>query len=277
MPQRETENAPDAGPGQTISWRCTVCGFVFTGDKPPKGCPVCHSPSNEFIRDGPRVQLSYDGEPFDVLLINGSTHRAGNTGYMADLAEEMLREQGIEYRRYNLSEHTIDYCWCCYAVRAESCTYPCRNTKDDMPAFHKMLTASKAVIVVSPINWNSMSVRLKAFLDRTTCLNNVYHLKKPGYTEGKVAGILVCGHEDGAIKTAMDIWLNFEQLGYILAPFGIGFRTHGSEFNSSSDREFFKSDELIVRQAKGVTSNVITLMREGLEERLKGRLVPVTE
>lgn len=271
----EIERTPPAG--TAVAWRCTVCGFVFSGEKPPKGCPVCHSPSPEFIRNGPRQQLVYDGEPFDVLLINGSTHRAGNTGYMADLAEEVLREQGIPYRRYNLSEHTIDSCWCCYAVRAESCTYPCRNTKDDMPAFHTMLAAAKAVIVVSPINWNSMSARLKIFLDRTTCMENLYHLNKPGLTEGKVAGILVNGHEDGAIKTAMDIWLNFQQLGYILAPFGIGFRTHGSEFNSSTDREFFRNDEFIVRQAKGVTSNVIALMKEDLGERLKGRLVPVTE
>jgi multimeric flavodoxin WrbA len=223
------------------------------------------------------VPLVYYGEPFDVLLINGSTHRAGNTGYMAGLAEEVLREQGIPYRRFNLSEHHIDYFWCRYPVRAESCTFPCRNTKDDMPAFHRMLAASKAVIIVSPINWNSMSARLKVFLDRTTCLNNLYHLQKPGHTMGKVAGILVCGHEDGAIKTAMDIWLNFQQMGYILAPFGIGFRTHGSEFNSSSDRAFFQNDEFIVRQARGVASNVITLMQEGLEERLKDRLVPVTE
>ncbi len=277
MTQEERESRPPHDSPPAPEWRCAVCGFVFRGERPPKGCPVCHSPSGEFVQNGPRSELTYDGEPFDVLLINGSTHRAGNTGYMADLAEVVLREQGISYRRYNLNEHTIDYCWCCYAVRAESCTYPCRNTKDDMPAFHKMLAASKAVIIVSPINWNSMSARLKAFLDRTTCLNNVYHLKKPGYTEGKIAGILVNGHEDGAIKTAMDIWLNFEQLGYILAPFGIGFRTHGSEFNSSTDREFFKNDELVVRQATGVTSNVIALMKEGLEERLKGRLVPVTE
>jgi len=277
MKRAEEERDPPVGNATAAGWRCSVCGFIFFGERPPKGCPVCHSPSPEFVRDGPRVPLVYDGEPFDVLLINGSTHRDGYTGYMAGLAEEVLREQGIPYRRFNLSEHHIDYCWCCYSVRAESCTFPCRNTKDDMPAFHQMLAASKAVIVVSPINWNTMSVRLKAFLDRTTCLNNLYHLQKPGHTMGKVAGILVCGHEDGAIKTAMDIWLNFQQMGYILAPFGIGFRTHGSEFNSSSDRVFFQSDEFIVRQARGVTSNVITLMQEGLEERLKGRLVPVTE
>lgn len=265
------------GLDQKITWRCAVCGFTFTGEKPPKGCPTCHSPSHEFVPHEDRTQLRYDGEPFDVLLINGSTHRGGNTSYMADLAEEMLRERGTSYRRFNLCEHVIDYCWCCYSIRAESCTFPCRNAKDDMPAFHAMLAAAKAVIVVSPINWNGMSARLKTFLDRTTSMENLFHVKKPGLTEGKVAGILTCGHEDGAIKTAMDIWLNFQQLGYILAPFGIAFRTHGSEFNSSTDREFFRNDELIVRHTKGVVNNVIALMHCDLETHLKGKLVPVTE
>jgi multimeric flavodoxin WrbA len=277
MPTMTSEEKTEGNTNPQISWRCTVCGFVFTGEKPPRGCPVCHSPSHEFIQETDRVHLTYDGKPFDVLLINGSTHRAGNTGYMADIAEEYLRERGVSYRRYNLSEYRIDPCWCCYAVRAESCTYPCRNKYDDTPAFHEMLVRSKAVIVASPINWNGMSARLKIFLDRTTCLENLYHLNKPGLTEGKVAGILVCGHEDGAIKTSMDVWLNFQQMGYVLAPFGIAFRTHGSQFNSSTDREFFRNDELIVRQTRGVVNNVIEFLRLGNESQLKGKLVPVTE
>ena len=274
MPDAEEKSS---GPKQKTSWRCTVCGFIFEGEKPPKGCPVCHSPSPEFTLVKAGEKLCYDGTPFDVLIINGSTHRAGNTSYMADLAEDLLMERGVSFRRYNLSEHHIDFCWCCYAVRAESCTFPCRNKNDDMPAFHQMLATAKAVIITSPINWNGMSGRLKAFLDRTTCMNNLYHLKKPGMTEGKVAGILVCGHEDGAIKTAMDIWLNLQQLGFILAPFGIAFRTHGSQFNSSTDREFFLNDELIIRNTRGVVNNVIALMQTGCEENLKEKLVPVTE
>lgn len=271
--------APEGSPSheETAEWRCTVCGFLFAGDRPPRGCPVCHSPAAEFLPVTGGEQLRYDGEKFDVLIINGSTHRAGNTSYMADIAENYLRERGVSCRRFNLSEYHIDFCWCCYAVRAESCSYPCRNKNDDMPALHQMLTTSKAIIVASPINWNGMSGRLKIFLDRTTCLENLYHLGKPGLTEGKVAGILVCGHEDGAIKTAMDIWLNLEQLGYILAPFGIAFRTHGSQFNSSTDREFFRSDELIVRHTKGIVNNVIELIQLDAEEKLKGKLVPVTE
>ena len=57
-----------------------------------------------------------------------------------------------------------------------------------------------------------------------------------------MAGILVCGHEDGGIKTAMDIFLNFRRWG-ISSPLGIAYRTHGAEFNSNADRNFFRTDE----------------------------------
>lgn len=260
-----------------VTWKCSVCGFMIATEKPPKGCPKCGSSSREFLPGKEYAQFTYDGDKFDVLLINGSTHRANNTGFLADLAEEVLREKGISYHRYNLNEFRIDHCWCCYSMKAEYCTYPCRNTEDDMPAFHQLLAASRAVIVASPINWNTMSARLKDFLDRTTCMQNLFHLKKPGLTEGKIAGILVCGHEDGAIKTAMDIYLHFQQMGYVLAPFGIAFRTHGAEFNSSTDADFFRNDELVISYTGGLVNNVVELMKLDIEEQLKGRLVPVSE
>ena len=94
------------GPNK-ITWICTVCGFLFTGEKPPKGCPHCHSPSGEFIpvHDKP---VTCPVEDFDVLLINGSSHRAGNTGMMTDIAEEMLTEKNISYKRFNLNEFIIE-------------------------------------------------------------------------------------------------------------------------------------------------------------------------
>ena len=105
----------------------------------------------------------------------------------------------------------------------------------------------------------------------------IRRINKPGLTAGKVADILVRGHEYGAIKTAMDIWLNFQQLGYVLAPFGVAFRTQGSEFNSNTDREFFRNDELIVSHMKGVVNNVVELMPLDIESEQKGKLVPVLE
>jgi rubredoxin/uncharacterized membrane protein len=30
-------------------WRCTVCGYVHTGDEPPEICPVCDAPKEMFV------------------------------------------------------------------------------------------------------------------------------------------------------------------------------------------------------------------------------------
>ncbi|MDD1729598.1 MAG: NAD(P)H-dependent oxidoreductase [Methanospirillum sp.] len=271
-----TSSPPHTITDEKNTWLCTVCGFQIRGIKPPKGCPNCHSPSGEFIPEHKEI-FSYNDEPFDVLLINGSSHRAGNTGLMTDIAEEILHEKSVSYKRFNLNEFSIDHCWCCYAVRAQSCDFPCRNRSDDMHTFHQMLHKAKAVIIASPINWNSMSARLKIFLDRTTCMQNLYHLNKTGLTDGKIVGILVNGHEDGGIKTAMDIFLNFQQMGFILAPFGISYRTHGAEYSSNEDRNFFKTDQLLREHTRGVVSNVVELMKLDLEHTLKGRIIPVSE
>jgi multimeric flavodoxin WrbA len=140
-----------------------------------------------------------------------------------------------------------------------------------------MVIASKAVIVGSPINWNNMSARLKDFLDRLNCLQNMYLLKKPGLTEGKIVGITVSGHEDGATKAAMDIFLYFQQMGYVLAPFGVSYRTHGAQFNTNTDPEYLRNDPLVLFKVMGMANNVVEMLKLGLEEKLKGKLVPVAE
>jgi multimeric flavodoxin WrbA len=250
---------------------------VSAGDVPPQECPQCAGSAREFGEVREQKRLRYDRQKFDVLLINGSNHRANNTGYMADLVEEVLKENNVTYRRFNINEFSISHCWCCYSMRDNACRYPCRDQLDDMPAFHEMVIASRAVIVTSPINWNNMSARLKDFLDRLNCIQNLYLLKRPGLTEGKIVGIAVSGHEDGATKTAMDIFLYFQQMGYLLAPFGIAYRTHGAQFNTITDAEFLRSDPLVIRKVKGMARNVVAMLRLDPEPKLKGNLEPVCE
>lgn len=30
-------------------WKCTVCGYIYSGDEPPAKCPVCGAPASAFI------------------------------------------------------------------------------------------------------------------------------------------------------------------------------------------------------------------------------------
>lgn len=68
-----------------------------------------------------------------------------------------MKKKNLKYRRFDLNEFDIQHYWCCYSMYDAACTYPCRNQLDDMPEFHKMILDARAVIVVSPINWNNMS------------------------------------------------------------------------------------------------------------------------
>ncbi len=258
-------------------WRCSVCGYIHKGDEPPEECPQCSSSYKEYSELKDKQKLRYDGKKFDVLLINGSSHRCHNTGVLVHFAEEALRKKDVSYKLFNLNELDIQHCWCCYSMKDSACTYPCRNQLDDASALHEMLIDSKAVIVASPINWNNMSARLKDFLDRLTCLQNLYLLKKEGLTTGKVVGILVNGHEDGGVKTALDIFLYFQQMGYVLAPFGFTYRTHGAQYNAKTDSDFFKNDKRLKKEIENIVSNVIETMKQDLETKLKAKIFSVCE
>jgi multimeric flavodoxin WrbA len=258
-------------------WRCTVCGIILKGEAPPIECPQCSSSSKEFVENSERTVLSYEGKPFDILLINGSSHSGHNTNLLANFAEDALRKRKVSYGRFNLNELSIQHCWCCYSMRDNACTYPCRNQNDDAPALHEMLLQAKAIIVCSPINWNNMSARLKDFLDRLTSIQNRCLLGKESLTTGKVVGILINGHEDGALKTAMDIFIYFQQMGFILAPYGFTYSTHGAGNNAEADNDFFMKNKRLEKEVSGVVNNIVETMNLKLEEKLKGKIKCVSE
>ncbi|MEK6885924.1 MAG: NAD(P)H-dependent oxidoreductase [Nanoarchaeota archaeon] len=259
------------------TWQCSVCGFIHEGNSPPNECPQCSSSPKEFKEKSEKIKLEYDGKKFDVLLINGSSHHGHNSNVLAELAEETLKKRKVSYKRFNLNELNIRHCWCCYSMKDDACTFPCRNQFDDMPALHKMLVDCKAVIIASPINWNNMSARLKDFLDRLTCIENMPLLKKKSLTTGKVFGVLINGHEDGAVKTAMDIFLYFQQMGFVYAPFGFAYRTHGGEYNAKTDNAYFKGDEKLKKDVHNAVSNVIETMNMNLEKSFRNKIIPVSE
>ncbi len=49
--QEQPETAAPAGEpgGRAVKrWRCTVCGYVHTGEEPPDKCPICNAPKEMF-------------------------------------------------------------------------------------------------------------------------------------------------------------------------------------------------------------------------------------
>lgn len=250
-----------------MRWVCRACGFVHEGGKPPKECLQCSSPASEFISEKKKKPLEFDGKELDVLVINGSTHASHNVNILLEWAEKVLKKEKVKYRRVDLNSVDIGHCWCCYSIKEDACTFPCRNQGDEMPILHQMLLKSGGVLVASPINWNGMGARLKDFLDRTTSIQNLQLLKNEAPLAGRPMGILVAGHEDGAYKTAHDIFHYFGEMGYILAPFGITYVLNNRKFDSKADHPYILKDRKTREFVEASTRNLIRAVRLDLPKR----------
>ncbi|MDD5341564.1 MAG: NAD(P)H-dependent oxidoreductase [Patescibacteria group bacterium] len=239
-------------------WKCNNCGLVVSGDKPPKNCPRCGSVAEEF--DLVPVETEERGEklkPTDYLIINGSHHRHHNTHFFAEMAAEVFKEQKKSYQILDLANYKIDACWHCYSMFQDLCKDPCQNQEDDMKYLYPLLKECKGFIICSPINWNNMSAYLKHFLDRLTAVQNMFLVNDTTPMLGKTCGLIINGHEDGAYKTAFDIYMYLENLGCVLAPFGIAYTTHGASFKTEEDHAFFVGDKKTKKFVRAVANNVI--------------------
>lgn len=74
---------------------------------------------------------------------------------------------------------------------------------------------------------------------------------------GKTCGIIINGHEDGAYKTAFDIFMYLENLGCPLAPFSIVYTTHGANYKTQEDNNYFAKDKRTRESVRAVANNVI--------------------
>lgn len=240
-------------------WICNNCKYIYQGDEPPKFCPRCGSESAEFdlMPVTPSSEKAKKLKTTDYLLINGSTHRHHNTRLFLEMAGEIFKKQKRSYQIINLADYRIDRCWHCYSMREDLCHMPCQNQDDDMKYLYPLLLACKGFIIASPINWNNISALLKHYLDRLTAIQNMFLINGTTPMLGKVCGILINGHEDGAYKTAFDILMYLENLGCVLAPFGINYTTHGRTFKPEQDKDYFSADKITHEFVQAVANNVI--------------------
>lgn len=56
-----------------------------------------------------------------------------------------------------------------------------------------------------------------------------------------------------------------------------GYRTHGAAYNSKSDFEFFKNDQKLKRDVDGVVNNLIEMMGQDVQGKIRDRLIGVCE
>lgn len=98
-------------------WVCTVCGYVYEGEKPPEQCPLCKAPASKFVEqagatifaDEHRVGVAkgVDERVLEGLRQNfsGECSEVGMYLAMARVAErEGYPEVAEAYKRYAYEE-----------------------------------------------------------------------------------------------------------------------------------------------------------------------------
>lgn len=180
---------------------------------------------------------------------------SSNSEFLLIQSLEELKKQGVETELISLREYDIKPCKACYSTTNTQCHCPCScypretATGDDMSnILYDKILAADIIIFATPINNFKMSSMMALFLDRCISLDGSLHPADPkaaknkelnvkhtkfvelmaddsvsgsGFLRrfsGKVAGVIVTGHEAGAALVISSLFMAFNHFGMVFAP-----------------------------------------------------------
>jgi multimeric flavodoxin WrbA len=166
------------------------------------------------------------------------------------------KKRGAETDLVTLRDYRIEHCRACYSTANTQCHFYCscypKGTPqgDDMSnILYDKVIGADAIIFGTPVNNFTISTLLKTFIDRCISLDgslkpadpntpknkelNIKHMKFIELTAdddvpgsgmhrkflGKVAGIIVTGHEAGAAMAISNLFMTLNQYGMLFPPF----------------------------------------------------------
>jgi len=268
--------------------RCSVCkapkriGIVEKQEPSEEVYPIEEEAAVEYLEigikeikfAGPRIEMWKSiarQKPIDVLIISASANKAHIVnGFIVPQIINYLKEKkgGISFDWVDLLDYKIDHNWACYSLADDNCRFPCNNMMDDAKKIYPKLIRAKSVIFVTPINWEGMNSRLKVFLDRLTNLQDISLKTEKSDFAGRPVAIFVNGHEDGAYKVAFDVYVILQNMGYILAPFGIWYNLQSLSMNTEEDLPAIKNSKIAIERMKKVVDNLVETMKLRIDKQL---------
>ena len=111
----------------------------------------------------------------EILLINGSPRKDGNTEIMADVFLDGVRQNGHTAAKINLCDKDVCPCIACgYCFSHEGV---CAQ-EDDMTAIYAALKKADMIVFASPIYYFGMTAQILAVIDRFYAVFRVGHHPK---------------------------------------------------------------------------------------------------
>lgn len=111
-----------------------------------------------------------------VLILNGSPRKKGNTDHLVTTIAEALSKKGMETLQVRLADLDIHPCIGCGHCEKEGiCVF-----KDDMQTLYERIAEADRIILASPIYFYGLTAQAKVCIDRCQALwSRKYILKKP--------------------------------------------------------------------------------------------------
>jgi multimeric flavodoxin WrbA len=143
-----------------------------------------------------------------ALTLNCTLKRSpeeSNTGALATVVEDALREHGVETGQIRLADHAIEP-----GVVSEAVT-----DADEWPAIRERILAADILVVATPTWLGQPSSIAKRALERMDAM--LSETGEDGSTPvayNKVAGVVVTGNEDGAHHVIAEVSQALNDIGY---------------------------------------------------------------
>lgn len=123
----------------------------------------------------------------NILVVNGSPRRGGNTEFLANAFVEGAREKGHNVTVFPVGSMNIRGCIDCkYCFEHDA---EC-SQKDDMQLIYPDFAKADMIVFASPIYYYGFTAQIKAFIDR------MYAYAQKRYHVTSAALLILCGDTD---------------------------------------------------------------------------------
>ena len=188
-----------------------------------------------------------------ALTLNCTLKRSpdeSNTGALASVVEEALREHGVETDQVRLADHTIEP-----GVVSDAVT-----DADEWPAIRERILAADILVVATPTWLGQPSSIAKRALERMDAMLSETRDDGTPVAYNRVAGVVVTGNEDGAHHIIAEVGQALNDIGYTLPAQGWTYWNKGpgpgeEEWLTTSERDW------TISTGKTAAQNLVAVAR----------------
>lgn len=166
------------GAARGVRRTCDGCGVGYKERR--IRCPVAR-----MAGAGPNA---LEGEPMNVILVNGSPHRRGCTARALQEVAVPLKDAGIDVVDFWIGSRELGGCKACgYCSTAGKCVM-----EDKVNEFNELALDADGFVFGSPVYYASMAGQMRSFMDRVFYSSNDprrFHMKPAaGISNSRRAG-----------------------------------------------------------------------------------------